>query len=250
MEDIKALCDQVRQTAYDIHVYHGQGHLEKVYENALVNRLLKMGLRVEQQFPIKVFDEDGTEIGDYLPDLLVEGVLIVELKAAKTLVPEHEAQILGYLKSSRLEHGLLINFGSYRFQIRKFARRDTPPAGGISLSGACGFLISGISALFSIPRFKSATLFALSALSALFAVKQSSISLLQHPPELRQDFPEERVLSAAGELQGDEFFRAGGIDGREGGNAVAGGLDAPLDVGRAGGLRDAGGLVSGLQNEG
>jgi GxxExxY protein len=153
MEDIKALCNQVRQTAYDIHVYHGQGHLEKVYENALVNRLRKMGLRVEQQLPIKVFDEDGTEIGDYLADLLVEGFLIVELKAAKTLVPEHEAQILGYLKSSRLEHGLLINFGSYRFQIRKFARRDTHPAGGISLSGACGFLFSGISALFSIPRF-------------------------------------------------------------------------------------------------
>ena len=103
MDSIKSLCDQVRQTAYDVHVYHGQGHLEKVYENALVNRLRQAGLQVEQQFPIKVFDEDGTEIGDYLADLMVEGFLIVELKAAKTLAPEHEAQILGYLKSSRLE---------------------------------------------------------------------------------------------------------------------------------------------------
>lgn len=152
MENIKELCDQVRQTAYEIHVYHGHGHLEKVYENALVNRLRKIGLRAEQQFPIKVFDEDGTEIGDYLADLLVEGCLIVELKAAKTLVPEHEAQVLGYLKSSRLEHGLLINFGSYRFQIRKFARRDNPPAGEITLSGACGLLISGLSVLFSVLR--------------------------------------------------------------------------------------------------
>ncbi len=60
-------------------------------------------------------------IGDYDVDLLIEGRLIVELKTAKTLAPEHQAQILGYLKSSRLEHGLFINFGSYKFEIRKFA---------------------------------------------------------------------------------------------------------------------------------
>lgn len=153
MEKIKALCDQVRQVSYDIHVYHGHGHLEKVYENALAHRLRKSGLQVEQQFPIKVFDEDGTEIGDYLADLLVEGELIIELKAAKTLAPEHEAQILGYLKSSRLHHGLLINFGSYRFQIRKFVRSDKPPGGGKSFSGVCGLLVGGIGALFSLPRF-------------------------------------------------------------------------------------------------
>ena len=121
MKDIKALSAQVRQTAYDIHVYHAHGHLEKVYENALAHRLRKAGLEVRQQFPISVYDEDGTLIGDYSADLLVEGTLIVELKTAKTLAPEHEAQILGYLKSSRLEHGLLINFGSYKFEIRKFA---------------------------------------------------------------------------------------------------------------------------------
>ena len=61
MKDIKALCDQVRQTAYDIHVYHGHGHLEKVYENALAHRLTKAGLKVKQQQPINVFDEDGTD---------------------------------------------------------------------------------------------------------------------------------------------------------------------------------------------
>jgi GxxExxY protein len=120
-DSIKALCDQIRETAYAIHVYHGHGHLEKVYENALANRLRKAGLDVKQQHPIQVFDEDGTLIGDYIADLLVGGVVIVELKTAKTLASEHEAQILGYLKSARMEHGLLINFGSYRFQIRKFA---------------------------------------------------------------------------------------------------------------------------------
>ena len=120
MNDIKLLSDLVRQTSYEIHVYHGHGHLEKVYENALAHRLRKLGLEVRQQFPINVYDEDGTLIGEYLVDLLVDGRLIVELKTAKALAAEHEAQILGYLKSSRLEHGLLINFGSYKFEIGKF----------------------------------------------------------------------------------------------------------------------------------
>jgi GxxExxY protein len=121
MQDIKLLCDKVRQIAYDVHTYHGHGHLEKVYENALSHRLRKAGLEVQQQYPIKVYDEDGTIIGDYLADLLIGAQLIIELKTAKTLAPEHEAQILGYLKSARLEHGLLISFGSYKFEIRKFA---------------------------------------------------------------------------------------------------------------------------------
>jgi GxxExxY protein len=120
MRDIKALCNQVRQTAYDIHLYHGHGHLERVYENALAHRLRKAGLDVKQQWPLNVCDEDGTLLGDYLADLLVEGVLVVELKTAKTLAPEHEAQVLGYLKSARLEHGMLINFGSPKFEVRKF----------------------------------------------------------------------------------------------------------------------------------
>jgi len=118
--DIKALCDQVRETAYAIHCFLGHGHLEKVYENALAHRLRKSGLEVAQQQSIRVFDEDGTLIGDYFADLLVAGQLLIELKTAKKIAPEHEAQIFGYLKSSRLEHGLLINFGSFKFEIRKF----------------------------------------------------------------------------------------------------------------------------------
>ena len=117
---INDLCDIVRQTAYDIHVYHSNGHLEKVYENALANRLRKAGFDVKQQHPLKVHDEDGTIIGEYYADLLIDGRLIVELKAAKTIADEHVAQTLGYLKASHIEHGLLINFGSYRFEIRKY----------------------------------------------------------------------------------------------------------------------------------
>ena len=127
MKDIQELANQVRQTAYDIHAYHGHGHLEKVYENALAHRLRKAGLDVQVQHPIKVHDEDGTMIGDYLADLLVERSLIIELKTAKNLAPEHEAQVLGYMKSARLSHGLLINFGSYKFEIRKFIWSETPP---------------------------------------------------------------------------------------------------------------------------
>ena len=134
MKDLQQLCEQIRQISYEIHVYHGHGHLEKVYENALAHRLRKAGLEVKQQQPIQVFDEDGTLIGDYYADLLVDGWLIVELKTAKALADEHVAQILGYLKSARLEHGLLINFGSYKFELRKFvwsqdaARRKSKPS--------------------------------------------------------------------------------------------------------------------------
>ena len=75
----------VRETAFAIHKYHKHGHLEKVYENALAHRLRKLGLDVKQQFPLVVYDEDGTVIGEYAADLFVENQLIVELKAAKRL---------------------------------------------------------------------------------------------------------------------------------------------------------------------
>ena len=117
---IKELCDLVRETSYAIHKYHGTGHLEKVYENALAHRLKKAGLKVEQQHSLTVHDEDGTVIGEYFADILVEDLLIIELKACKTLADEHEAQLIGYLRSANIEHGLLINFGSYKFQIKKY----------------------------------------------------------------------------------------------------------------------------------
>jgi len=127
MQTIQELCDIVRQTAYNIHLYHGHGHLEKVYENALAHRLRKLGLAVQQQHPLKVYDEDGTLIGEYYADLLVDGQLVVELKAAREFVDEHVAQVLGYLKSARLEHGLLINFGSRKFQIKKYILNGQGP---------------------------------------------------------------------------------------------------------------------------
>jgi GxxExxY protein len=125
MKTINELCDIVRETSYAIHLYHSHGHVEKVYENALVHRLRKAGLEIKQQPPIQVVDEDQTVIGEFNADLLVEGRLIVELKAARALADEHVAQLLGYLRSTRIETGLLINFGAYKFAIKKYLM--TPP---------------------------------------------------------------------------------------------------------------------------
>jgi GxxExxY protein len=118
--NINQLCDIIRETAFAIHCYHRNGHLEKVYENALVHRLTKQGLQALQQHPLVVYDEDGTILGEYFPDLYVEDCLIVELKAVRAIADEHAAQILGYLKSSRVETGLLINFGASKLSIKKY----------------------------------------------------------------------------------------------------------------------------------
>lgn len=122
--DINQLCDLVRETCFAIHCFHRNGHLEKIYENALVHRLRKRGLDVKQQHPLSVRDEDGTLLGEFFADLLVEGRLIVELKAARTVAEEHIAQLLGYLRSSRTETGLLINFGSPRLHVKKYLMSD------------------------------------------------------------------------------------------------------------------------------
>jgi GxxExxY protein len=91
----------VRETAFAIHRYHRHGHLEKVYENALTHRLRKAGINVQQQYRLKVLDEDGTSIGEYFADLIIRETLIVELKACHTLVAEHVVQMLGYLRSAK-----------------------------------------------------------------------------------------------------------------------------------------------------
>ncbi len=119
--DIFKLCDEIRVISFDLHRYLRFGHLEKVYENGLANRLRKANLKVEQQYPLKVYDEDGTVLGEYFADLFVEDCLIVELKACKGLAPEHTAQLLGYMRACEIEHGLLVNFGAPKFQIRKYA---------------------------------------------------------------------------------------------------------------------------------
>lgn len=120
MRNINELCDVVRETSFSIHRYLRHGHLEKVYENALAHRLRKLGFSVEQQFPVDVHDEDGTLLGQFFVDLLIEGDLIIELKAAKSMASEHVAQVLGYLRATGKEHALLINFGAPVLYVKKF----------------------------------------------------------------------------------------------------------------------------------
>lgn len=118
--DIFTLCNIVRETSFEIHKYLRSGHREQIYENALVHRLRKKGVNVEQQQEVKAFDEDGTLLGFLKTDLLIENRLICEIKGCRTLVDEHVAQLLGYLRASRIEHGLLINFGASRLEIKKY----------------------------------------------------------------------------------------------------------------------------------
>lgn len=123
-KDIFQLCDRIRETAFALHRYLRHGHLEKVYENGLAHRLRKLGLQAEQQHALRVLDEDGAILGDYLADLLIDSELIIELKACKALTDEHVAQLLGYLRGCRIEHGLLINFGSGKLEVRKYILSD------------------------------------------------------------------------------------------------------------------------------
>jgi GxxExxY protein len=86
-----------------------------------------MGVRAEQQVPLQVRDQDGTVLGNLEVDLLIAEELIVEIKACRALAPEHTAQLLGYLRVCRKEHGLLINFGAPKLEIRKYALSQELP---------------------------------------------------------------------------------------------------------------------------
>ena len=94
----------------------GHGFLEKVYENSLLHELRKRGLRTEQQRPMQV-TYDGVIVGDYIPDLVVEDVLIVEIKATPSIATAHRQQCLNYLRTSGLRLGLLLNFGRAHLEV-------------------------------------------------------------------------------------------------------------------------------------
>ena len=127
-EESNKKCDAIRQIAYDLHVYLGTGYLEKVYENGLAHRLSKAGFNVQTQVPIKVCDEDGYVLGDYIVDMLVDGI-VIELKAVSALQNVHIAQTINYLSAMKIDYGMLINFGSLKFESRKHARpRPYTPA--------------------------------------------------------------------------------------------------------------------------
>jgi len=104
------LTGKIIECAYKVHGTLGFGFLESVYQNALLIELQKAGLSAEKETPVNV-TYDGQIVGDYLADIIVDGKVILELKAVKELHPAHEAQLVNYLKATGIEIGLLINFG-------------------------------------------------------------------------------------------------------------------------------------------
>ena len=104
------ITSQIIAAFYAVYNQLGYGFLEKVYQNALILELRKSRLNVQQQVRIEVCYEEHP-VGEYFADLLVEDQVIVEIKAADTLLPAYENQLVNYLKATRLEVGLLLNFG-------------------------------------------------------------------------------------------------------------------------------------------
>lgn len=105
------LSDQIIKCFYNVYNVLGFGFLEKVYQKALEIELRNTGLVFESQYPIKVY-YDNKVVGEYFSDLFVENKIIVELKAGSSLVKENELQLINYLKSTKIEVGLLLNFGN------------------------------------------------------------------------------------------------------------------------------------------
>ena len=114
---------KIIEAYYKVYNSLGYGFLEKVYENALKIELKRTNLKVDQQKNVKVFYNEF-EVGDYFADLIVEDLVIVELKAAESLCEEHEAQLINYLKATNLEVGLLLNFGKKAEFKRKVFSND------------------------------------------------------------------------------------------------------------------------------
>lgn len=106
----KDLTEQIIKAFFDVYNELGYGFLEKVYQNSLYIELKSRGFNVEPQKQIKVHFK-GYEVGEYYPDLIVNDVVILELKAAECIVEEFENQILNYLRATDVEVGLLLNFG-------------------------------------------------------------------------------------------------------------------------------------------
>ncbi|MCR4331542.1 MAG: GxxExxY protein [Sulfuricaulis sp.] len=104
--------------AYTVSNTLGCGFLEKVYENALVHELRKAGFEVEPQKNMKVM-YDGVLVGEYIADILVQGIIILEIKAVKILDEIHVAQCLNYLKATGLKLCLLVNFGVPKVAVKR-----------------------------------------------------------------------------------------------------------------------------------
>ena len=112
------LTEGVLAACFEVSNELGSGFVESVYEKALLIALRDKGIAAKAQVPLKVVFR-GEVVGDFLADILVADKLILELKAVKTLLPEHQAQVVNYLKSTGIQVGLLINFGNPRVEYKR-----------------------------------------------------------------------------------------------------------------------------------
>lgn len=116
--DLNTITEKVIGCAYTVSNTLGHGFLEKVYENALVHELTKNNLHVQQQHPFEV-RYDGTVVGQFVADLLINECVLVELKAVKQFDDIHMAQCINYLRATNLSICLLLNFGKPRVEIKR-----------------------------------------------------------------------------------------------------------------------------------
>lgn len=123
--DYKELTGEIINAAFRVHNVLGPGFLEKVYQNAMIVELKEMGLEVVCQYPADVFYK-GHQVGEYYADLMIENCILIELKAIEHLMPIHETQLVNYLNATKIDHGLLINFGTsvaMKHKYRKYQKQ-------------------------------------------------------------------------------------------------------------------------------
>jgi GxxExxY protein len=113
------LSEKVLAACFEVMNELGAGFLESVYEKALLIVLRDKGIAAKSQVPLSVMFR-GEKVGEYFADILVEDKIIIELKAARAIAPEHQAQLINYLKATGIEVGLLINFGPTKLEYRRF----------------------------------------------------------------------------------------------------------------------------------
>ena len=117
------LTNKIIKAYYKVYNTLGYGFLEKVYQKAMLIELRNMGLSCMEEMPVKVY-YDGSNVGDYRADIVVNEIVIIENKASETLCEEDEFQLINYLKATEIEVGLLLNFGKKPEFKRKIFTND------------------------------------------------------------------------------------------------------------------------------
>ncbi len=119
-----SITEKIIGVCFDVQNELGTGFVEKVYENALRVALESEGFKLDQQIAVKVHFREVI-VGEFVADLIVDNSIVIELKAVKQLLPEHQAQLINYLKATKIERGLLVNFASSRLEVKRGEFRNT-----------------------------------------------------------------------------------------------------------------------------